>query len=348
MKLIAKAKPVRIRITSGNEEHNSLESLQKNFVWKDVAMLFDGRLVKWLKRINESEVADRLTELSKKTNLSDDILGVYNALFRKDSPFIDIEEVFTECLHDNSITSLAEELVSRLSTSELIKYGFRFSGLWNLFAEQLARISSTFTGNESGQELFSVGEFLYNDELYNKEGKRCILLAVKRGYRAAYNFKKKNNIVDAEDLEIILKSKDTINTLARSWANNAEIPLIAVRGTTKIVYDFSNVCLKLYRKSKTGYSEDLQSIANKYFEYIGNNDPLYQEKRFIIALFDDDERIAKRNLQVIVDEYPPAKAIIRYGKFELDGHTYELCSGFVTATHLKFFVKNLLRFRNYA
>lgn len=350
MKLIAKAKPVRIRITSGNEEHNSLESLQKNFVWKDVAMLFDGRLVKWLKRINENEAADRLTELSKKTDLSEDILGVYNVLFRKNSPFINVEEVFIECLHDNSITSLAEELVRHLSTSELIKYGFRFSGLWYLFAHQIARIASNFTGNESGQELFAVGEFLYNDDAYKEEGERCILLAAKRGYSEACDFRIKNNIINGDDLETILKSKDTINTLAVSWTNYSEIPIIGMGGIKNNVYEFSNVCLNIYLRSirpNSAYLDVLFAIASIY-SGTPKEDPLYLEKLFILALFDYDRKRAVNRLSFIAQKYPPAKAIIKSGKFELETFTYKLCNGFTTANYLKFFVKNLLRFRNYA
>ena len=50
MKLIAKAKPVKIRIKSGGEEHTSLDSLKRNFNISDIQPLLDGRLVRWLKQ----------------------------------------------------------------------------------------------------------------------------------------------------------------------------------------------------------------------------------------------------------------------------------------------------------
>lgn len=50
MKIIAKAKPVKIRIKSGGEEHSSLESLKRNFSFKDIEPLLDGRLSRWLKQ----------------------------------------------------------------------------------------------------------------------------------------------------------------------------------------------------------------------------------------------------------------------------------------------------------
>lgn len=60
MKLIAKAKPVKIRIKSGGEEHTSLDSLKKNFNISDIIPLLDGRLERWLYQQEEHELADML------------------------------------------------------------------------------------------------------------------------------------------------------------------------------------------------------------------------------------------------------------------------------------------------
>lgn len=49
MELIPKAKPVKIRIKSGGEEHSSLESLKRNFSISDINPLLDGRLARWLR-----------------------------------------------------------------------------------------------------------------------------------------------------------------------------------------------------------------------------------------------------------------------------------------------------------
>lgn len=58
MKLIPKAKPVKIRIKSGGEEHSSLDSLLHNFNVSDIEPLLDGRLVRWLKQQGENELAE--------------------------------------------------------------------------------------------------------------------------------------------------------------------------------------------------------------------------------------------------------------------------------------------------
>ena len=58
MKLIPKAKPVRIRVSSGGIEHSSLSTLRENFdYFKDILPLCEkGSIGKWLKQQNETEV----------------------------------------------------------------------------------------------------------------------------------------------------------------------------------------------------------------------------------------------------------------------------------------------------
>lgn len=60
------AKAVRIRIKSGGETHNSLESLLRNFWIEDIIPLQDGRLARWLEQ-KDSEATNEIKELRKKT-----------------------------------------------------------------------------------------------------------------------------------------------------------------------------------------------------------------------------------------------------------------------------------------
>ena len=61
MKLEPKAKPVRIRIKSGGEEHFNLESLKQNFSVQDLwESVVGGSLSRWLRRQNESELAKQV------------------------------------------------------------------------------------------------------------------------------------------------------------------------------------------------------------------------------------------------------------------------------------------------
>lgn len=58
MRIIAKAKPIRIRIKSGGEEHSSLDSLRQNLCVQDLwPLVKDKRLSRWLRQLGEVELA---------------------------------------------------------------------------------------------------------------------------------------------------------------------------------------------------------------------------------------------------------------------------------------------------
>lgn len=346
MKLIPKAKPVRIRITVGNEEHNSLESLQENFVWDDIISLLDGRLIKWLRRINANSIADNLLELSSPTEKP---LEVYNILFRGNSPFVEADEVFIEAQHNHLLLPLAEVISQRLSAQELLSYGQSYTGIADVFAKSLAALSEKFTGEESGRELFEIGEFLYSLDRYKELGKNCIILASKRGLREANEFKRTHLTVrrNDENIELILAQRDTIDKISYSWTTSTPISLFGTRGAQTIIFDFSNSCMLIYEKSKKISNSDcLKDLVNSYFELISADDALFQEKTFVHALFEPDMCIAKQRLQKI-SYYHPAKTILKSGKFALEGHVFQLCKGFSNATHLRFYITNLLNFRSH-
>ena len=64
MKLIPKAKAIRIRIVSGGEEHSSIETLRNNYSFVDILPLVkDGRLHKWLLKAGENRAAEKAYSL---------------------------------------------------------------------------------------------------------------------------------------------------------------------------------------------------------------------------------------------------------------------------------------------
>lgn len=69
MKLIPKAKPIRIRISSGGKEHSTLESLLDSFSIGDVRPLMEnGMMFKWLNQIGESSLCSKIKSMSKNQN----------------------------------------------------------------------------------------------------------------------------------------------------------------------------------------------------------------------------------------------------------------------------------------
>lgn len=65
MRIIAKAKPIRIRIKSGGEEHSSLDSLRQNLCVQDLwPLVKDKRLSRWLMQLGEVDLSHAIDALS--------------------------------------------------------------------------------------------------------------------------------------------------------------------------------------------------------------------------------------------------------------------------------------------
>lgn len=87
MKLEPKAKPVRIRIKSGGEEHFNLESLKRNFSVQDLwEAVTGGSLSRWLRQQNESELAEKVDSFGQNDKLSiEDYIKFSSIFFEKET-----------------------------------------------------------------------------------------------------------------------------------------------------------------------------------------------------------------------------------------------------------------------
>lgn len=66
MRIISKAKPIRIRIKSGEEEHSSLDSLRRNLCVQELwPLIKDHRLSRWLRQLGEVDLAHDIDALSE-------------------------------------------------------------------------------------------------------------------------------------------------------------------------------------------------------------------------------------------------------------------------------------------
>lgn len=85
MKLEPKAKPVRIRIKSGGEEHASLYSLKHNFCIEDIRPLLDNRLSRWLEQQGEKEIATSINTINVSSLVKEeDLFRFYKVFFREE------------------------------------------------------------------------------------------------------------------------------------------------------------------------------------------------------------------------------------------------------------------------
>lgn len=100
MKLVPKARPVRIRIKSSGEEHSSFDSLKKALSFDDLKEpACDGRLSNWLRQQDKNNVAERIDALKQKLAAN---------VITEDSYLRFFCAIFCEEVNDSSIFSKSD------------------------------------------------------------------------------------------------------------------------------------------------------------------------------------------------------------------------------------------------
>lgn len=323
MKLEPTAKPVKIRITAGGEEHNSLESLSRCFVWSDIQKLLeDGILVKWLKRFDDFQHTEKATQLENLAKSKLSPLAVYNILYGESVCYNAENEVFASFKDENDLMSLVMSLLEFKSIDELFELKDRYIHMKTTVADFLA--TKNFSHTTSDATLFKVGKFLYAFNSHKKTGENCILYAAQRGLREAQDFKNKElrgykSRFETEELRAAifkrLGLRGTLDIIRKSWDNKKEIPMATSDFALKYLYDFSNNCMKIANAALSSDTHP-QTVAETHFGMITSGDPLYQEKKFILALFTRNSKTALGIMESI-NYYPPAKDILRNFKIGL-------------------------------
>lgn len=122
------AKPVKIRIMSGGEEHSSLDSLLHHFDIEDVCSLLDGRLSRWLKGQNEQELAEYIESIENKEPYNDNRkVDIIKRLFvKEDMPechtLLDVAEWWRKTTdYSANCQLLYQYIVKTCDAEELLK-----------------------------------------------------------------------------------------------------------------------------------------------------------------------------------------------------------------------------------
>lgn len=117
MKLYPKARPVRIKLIVGEEEHSSLDSLRDNFDVEEVIKLYDhGGLKNWLQQINEEEIWDKLNEVGDVPELKM-YEETYNIFFPEETLPLESRLLY---LQDKYYSSFKKLLNSLLNNPEFV------------------------------------------------------------------------------------------------------------------------------------------------------------------------------------------------------------------------------------
>ncbi len=360
MKLIAKAKPVKIRIKSGNEEHSSLESLRKNFVWEDIRELLDGSLQRWLQRIGANDIVEKLAAVDDpKSN----ILSTYNILFRGDSPFASKSELFNELPNDLGLIKIAQELISDFSVKELLQYANKYVNseeLLNLLMDRIILVANSYEDDfEDAAMLYEMGIFLNKQALVSSNGdleelaSKCFDKSSKKGNIDAKNFifNKKDNLT--KKFWNFYLRQETKEKIEDSWTRRHKIDVSELSGFAKNLFEFSNTCLEIFTMKRDYFvPEDYYTIAIHSFGDLDRIDPLYEEKMFVLALLNPYFNDSIEQLRIICD-YAPAQYLLEMGdetdcyKAIMLHHNFEIGFQECNKKGLKKFVTNLYGMRNY-
>lgn len=316
MKLIAKAKPVKIRIKSGGEEHTSLDSLMRNFNISDILPLLDGRLVRWLKQQGENELADAL-----KTTPIPDLISWQGIM-----DFITI--FFSDYMGKNSLKDL-KELIEQWSTSgtykknndyllnylagldiENAKFVYKHKDEWKLSDINWFELFQHYieeNKNEDAEAMYIYGKMILEENSYygrnNKSiGYGYIDKAARKGWKDAFIYlepktKNINNTKQTYSNQLQEKNVDKIRkSTIISWRIQYEdyIKLPANPGnfeneTEKAVWQFIRNCDEIYKYRRYG---DCLSKAKKMYQ-MENNTPYSQFLslywRYVLAICGDTQ-----------------------------------------------------------
>lgn len=236
MKLIAKAKPVKIRIKSGGEEHTSLDSLKRNFNISDIVPLLDGRLERWLYQQEENVLADaikaiQIPDLYSVQGIMDFITIFFSDYIEKKS-LSNLNELILQWGTSSTYKANKNYLLNYLArlNIENAKYVYKHKDEWKfsdinwleLFQHYIEEDKS-----EDAETLYIYGKMLVEKNPFYRDkisiGFDYINKAARKGWKDAYFYviqKNNSNINQTEYCQAQKKSVDKIRiTTIVSWWN---------------------------------------------------------------------------------------------------------------------------------
>ena len=300
MRIIAKAKPIRIRIKSGGEEHFSLDSLRQNLNVQDLwPLIKDNRLSRWLRQLGETELAHSVESLINE-ELDEHAYFYVLKLFLKErfdnSQIHDIYSLF-EYWHDcekrtpKNYVSLRKYLLSKYEGAKFIfkQYPEEVSDgeWWDVFC--------TFENEEDPEFLFEQGKLAF--EGFSKtDGSKDIIRGIKLIEKAAdlqnqkaVDFVNSNTFGAARKRAMLTPEvKEKIDNLICRWKND-KIGFITkktaydeeiVRDVKKLLQEFTS----LWRTSVMFDWESVTAEAEAKYDDLDESDVFFKERKFVLDL----------------------------------------------------------------
>lgn len=329
MKLIAKAKPIRIRIMSGGEEHFSLDSLRKNFCVQDIFPLIkDKRLSRWLRQQNEEELATSLDALGDMALDATTYVEVLRLFFPKEKN--DAEDIYKlyDYWHDHKPNSPKNYDYLRtylLSTHKGIIYMIQ-NHREELSEEELYDcLQKTDEKEDDAELLYLRGKMLYDG--FEKDGKiiKDIVKAFELIRKSAdLNFSEAVDFIDSHDFSLARKLslltpevKDVIDLQIKKWKEDKLGYINNIRNTdSEIVRDVKQLLREFttFKKAASLGDDFYYCVRHTYFKRLDENSLFYRERRFLLELarnnYNDDSGMFTELANKY--HYPLAEYMLKY------------------------------------
>ena len=359
MRIIAKAKPIRIRIKSGEEEHSSLDSLRRNLCVQELwPLIKDHRLSRWLRQLGEVDLAHDIDALSESQLDFSTYFKVLLLFLKDDLVGRHVTELYTlfSFWHDcekrksKNYDSLRKYL---LSTYEGAKFIFKqypeevSDGEWWV-------VFSKFENEEDPEFLFEQGKLAFEGFTnFDKDlvrGKKLIEKAAELHNQKAIDFVKSNKFDVARKLAMLTpEAKEKIDNLIVKWKDEmlgfstrkTNYDEEIVREVKQLLREFAS----LRKTYKMFNREAVRTEAEVKYEVLDKSNVFYKERKFVLDLaqYSYDKGIPGLFVELAEDyHYPLAQYMLhRPADNRIDGFAF---TATMFPNQLRFIVDHLFKY----
>ena len=332
MRIIAKAKPIRIRIKSGGEEHSSLDSLRQNLCVQDLwPLVKDKRLSRWLMQLGEVDLAHAIDALSVGQL---DVSTYFKILF-----LFFKDELYAHCVMDlYALVSYWHDSEMKMSKNykSLLKFLLsQYKGAKYLFDHYPKEISVTewwnvfckFQSKKDPDFLFAQGKLAF-DGFTKSDGTKIKDIVLAEGLikkaadfhnQEAIDFINSNKLNVAKKLTMLTpEAKVKIDSLISRWKED-RLGFVTKKTIydEEIVWNVKQLLQEFTSLWKTYLMFSLKEVREeaeaKYAE-LDESDIFYKERKFVLDLVKYSCNVKTSGLFVKLAEdyhYPLALYMIR-------------------------------------
>ena len=332
MRIIVKAKPIRIRIKSGGEEHSSLDSLRQNLCVQDLwPLVKDKRLSRWLMQLGEMDLAHAIDALSVGQL---DVSTYFKILF-----LFFKDELYAHCVMDlYALVSYWHDSEMKMSKNykSLLKFLLsQYKGAKYLFDHYPKEISVTewwnvfckFQSKKDPDFLFAQGKLAF-DGFTKSDGTKIKDIVLAEGLikkaadfhnQEAIDFINSNKLNVAKKLTMLTpESKVKIDSLIIRWKED-RLGFVTKKTSydEEIVWNVKQLLQEFTSLWKTYFifnAKELREEAEAKYAELDESDIFYKERKFVLDLVKYSCNVKTSGLFVKLAEdyhYPLALYMLR-------------------------------------